>query len=181
MDGRDLAVLGPVAEPGLAAAAAFDALYRREFAGVVALAQGLSGSRFVAEELAQEAFLAAHRHWDRIRTYDDPAAWVRRVALNRATSRLRRRAAERRALARLGARRPVVAVQLPAEDEQFWRAVRALPTKQTRAVALYYLEDRPLEEIGAILGCAPGTVKAHLHRGRRALAAALRCTLDEET
>ena len=58
--------------------------------------------------------------------------------------------------------------------------MRALPARQAQAVALHYLEDRSLAEIARILGCAEGTVKAHLHRGRRALADALRCTLDEE-
>lgn len=57
----------------------FEELCRRELAAVVALAYVLSGSRTAAGELAQNAFLAAHRSWDRIGCYDDPAAWVRRV------------------------------------------------------------------------------------------------------
>jgi len=47
---------------------------------VVALVYGLSGSRSAGEELAQEAFLAASRRWDEVSAYDDPGAWVRRVA-----------------------------------------------------------------------------------------------------
>jgi DNA-directed RNA polymerase specialized sigma24 family protein len=58
---------------------AFEDLYRREFRAVLALAYALSGNRWVAEDLAQDTFLAAHREWARIGLYDDPGAWVRRV------------------------------------------------------------------------------------------------------
>ncbi|HVM02180.1 MAG TPA: sigma-70 family RNA polymerase sigma factor [Acidimicrobiales bacterium] len=156
----------------------FEELYRRELAAVVALAYVLSGSRTAAEELAQEAFLAAHRSWDRIGRYDDPAAWVRRVCANRAVSVVRRRASEARALVRLGARR-AVPDELPADSAEFWRAVRRLPRRQAQVVALHYLEDRPVDEVAAILGVAGGTVKAHLHRARRALARELGCQVDD--
>lgn len=177
MDGGVVERAGP---PGatIRPAVDFDDLYRWHWRPVVALVYGLSGSRAGAEELAQDAFLAAHRHWDRVRDYDDPGAWVRRVAVNLAVSSLRRRAAEARAMARAGARRRPVPDELAPEDEAFWRAVRALPARQAQAVALHYLEDRPVAEIAAILECAEGTVKVHLHRARRALAVALR--EDEE-
>ena len=47
----------------------FDALYRREYRSVVALAVVLSESRWAAEDLAQEAFSAAYREWGRVSTY----------------------------------------------------------------------------------------------------------------
>lgn len=50
----------------------FEDFYVREFPAVVGLAYALSGSRSGAEDLAQEAFLAAHRGWDRIGGYGDP-------------------------------------------------------------------------------------------------------------
>jgi RNA polymerase sigma-70 factor (ECF subfamily) len=159
-------------EPGLRPD--LDGLYRRDLRAVVALAYALSGSRSAAEELAQEAFLEAHRAWDRISAYDDPGAWVRRVVANRAISRVRRGAAEARALARVAGRR-----ELPAElspvDEEFWRAVRSLPDRQAQIVTLHYLEDRPVADIAALLDISPQTVKVHLHRGRQALARALGC------
>jgi RNA polymerase sigma-70 factor (ECF subfamily) len=48
--------------------------------------------------------------------------------------------------------------------------VRRLPARQAAAVALHYLEDRPVTEVASILGCAEGTAKAHLHKGRTNLA-----------
>jgi RNA polymerase sigma-70 factor (ECF subfamily) len=156
-----------------------DELYRREYRAVVALAYGLSGSRGAAEELAQDAFLEAHRAWDRIGGYDDPGAWVRRVVVNRSVSRVRRRVAEARALTRIGARRELPA-ELPDGADEFWRAVRRLPGRQAQVIALHYLEDRPIAEIADVLGISPDTVKVHLHRGRRALAESLGTHAHEE-
>ena len=157
----------------------FDALYRRDFHALLALAYGLSGSRAAAEELVQEAFLAAYRRWDDLRTYDDPGAWLRRVVVNRSVSGIRRRMAEGRALVRLGHRRTLPDTLAPP-DEELWRAVRALPARQAQVVALHYLDDRPVAEVATILGCAEGTVKSHLSRARAALAAALTTDAPEE-
>lgn len=151
---------------------AFEQLYRRDYTRLVALAYGLSGSRAAAEELVQEAFLAAHRRWHEIGAYDEPAAWLRRVVVNRAVSVVRRRVAEGLALARLGARRQLPEA-LPEHDEAVWRAVRALPRRQAQVVALHYVDDLAVAEMAAILGCAEGTVKAHLHQARRSLARTL--------
>jgi RNA polymerase sigma-70 factor, ECF subfamily len=158
-------------------AVSFELLYRREFGKVVALAYVLSGSRSAAEELAQDAFMAAHRRWDVISGYDDPAAWVRRVCANRSTSLIRRRTSEAKALARLAGRR-VLPEELPPDAAAFWEKVRKLPKRQAQVIALHYLDDLSVAQIAAILDCAEGTVKVHLHRGRKALAAGLHVTMD---
>lgn len=158
----------------LPAAGSFEALYLREFAAVVALAYVLSGSRSAAEELAQDAFLATHRRWDEIATYDDPAAWVRRVCANRSTSFVRRRMSETKAAARLASRR-ALPEELPPDAAGFWHAVRGLPRRQAQVVALHYLEDRSIAEVAEVLQCAESTVKVHLHRARKRLASELGC------
>ena len=84
-----------------------------------AVAWALTGNVWTAEEVAQDAFLRAHRDWERISGYDEPGAWVRRVAINLATSRLRRGLREVRALARLGGRR-VEDWHLPDPSREFW-------------------------------------------------------------
>jgi RNA polymerase sigma-70 factor (ECF subfamily) len=95
-------------------------------------------------------------------------------------SGLRRRLVEARALARLAARRETALDPLPAEHAEFWRVVRALPQRQAQAVALYYLEDLSIRQIAAVLGCAEGTVKAHLAKARKALARRLHLHAGEE-
>jgi RNA polymerase sigma-70 factor (sigma-E family) len=158
----------------------FEHFYLREYPRVVELAYALSGSRAGAEDVAQEAFLRAYQDWDRVGSYEHQAAWVRRVAANLATSGLRRRLVEARALARLAARREPALDPLPAQDAEFWRAVRGLPQRQAQAVALYYLEDLPVQQIAAVLGCAEGTVKAHLAKARQALARRLQPQAGEQ-
>jgi RNA polymerase sigma factor (sigma-70 family) len=148
----------------------FDLFYRREYEVVVSLTYVLCGRRTIAEELAQEAFIATHRRWQLVGRYDDPGAFVRRVAANAAVSYRRRVSAEARALARLAAGWRPETTPLPPDAAEFWKAVRDLPRRQAQVVALFYLEDRSADEIALILGCAAPTVRVHLHRARSTLA-----------
>lgn len=162
--GADAAAPAPVK-----AVMTFEAFYQQELKAVIGLAYVLSGSRTIAEDLAQDAFLAAHKNWDRVAHYDKPQAWVRRVVANMSVSLFRRKVREARALARLGSDEATLPA-LPEYDDEFWKAVRALPKRQAQAIALHYLEDLSVADIAEILDCAEGTVKVHLHKGRRRLA-----------
>jgi RNA polymerase sigma-70 factor (sigma-E family) len=148
----------------------FEYFYLQEYPKVVALAHALSGSRAGAEDIAQEAFLRAYQDWDRVGSYEYQAAWVRRVAANLATSGLRRRLVEARALTRLARRWQPTVEALAAGDAEFWAAVRTLPRRQAQAVALYYFQDLSVQQTATVLGCSEGTVKAHLAKARRTLA-----------
>jgi RNA polymerase sigma-70 factor (ECF subfamily) len=77
----------------------FDELYRHEFTRIAALVHSLVGRRDVAEEITQDAFVITHDRWRRISGYAQPADFVRRVAINRAMSWLRRRLPARQAQA----------------------------------------------------------------------------------
>ena len=164
----------PVAatEGSQAVAPTFEQFFAEHRGPVLTLLYSLSGRRDLAEDLAQEAFTEAFRRWSDISTYDDPGAWVRRVAINRSVSVVRRRVSERRALARIAARR-VPAPEHEPSDDRFWDAVRALPARQAQAVALHYLEDRSIAAIAEVLDIAEPTVRVHLHRGRLELARTL--------
>ena len=154
-----------------ASVSSFDRFYRDNYGAVVRLAYVLSGSWGHAEEIAQDAFVRVLARWDG--SLSVPEGWVRQVAANLARSRLRRLGAEVRAYTRWSARRAPPSTMpdpIPPELERFWAVVRALPTRQAQAVALYYLEDRPVVEVAAVMGCAPGTVKALLHRARQRMA-----------
>jgi RNA polymerase sigma-70 factor (ECF subfamily) len=165
---------GPSADGSAAGALAgqpqrFEEVYLRELPRVFALAYALSGSRWAAEDIAQDAFLVAHQQWGRVGGYDDPGAWVRRVAANLAVSAVRRRLAEARALVRLAGRREPPYPDLPAEDGEFWRAVRQLPRRQAQVVALVALEDLSTAEVASTLGCSQRTAQAHLQKARATL------------
>jgi RNA polymerase sigma-70 factor (ECF subfamily) len=58
-------------------------------------------------------------------------------------------------------------------------AVRRLPRRQRQVIALTLLEDRSISETAEILGCGEETVRTHLRRGRRALAATLGLPEDD--
>lgn len=152
----------------------FDQFYAREFPKMVTIAYALSGGRMAAEDLAQEAMIAAYRRWPEVGRLERPGGWARRVVLNLAASAYRRRKAEARALLRLAPLRGEPPAELSAESGEFWRAVRHLPKRQAQAVTLHYLEGASVAEIAEVLGCAESTVKVHLHRGRQALAKRLR-------
>lgn len=152
----------------------FDTFYQREFRQVVALAYSLSGSRLAAEDLAQEAFIAAHQQWEKVGRYESPGAWVRRVVSNKSISLFRKRTSEAKAVTRLAMGRQVPLPELAAPDDEFWQMVRELPKRQAQAVALHYLEDRPVAEVAEILDCTESTAKVHLHKARKALAKRLK-------
>ncbi len=152
------------------AAGSFDAFFAHEHKRVLAVCIALVG-RGAGEDVAQEAFIRTFVRWDRVRTLERPQAWVRRVAINLATSRARRIAAETRAFMRsprIGAETAVVDA-----ESRFWEEVRRLPRRQAQAVALHYADDLAVADVAAVMGCAEGTVKAHLHAARSTLAARL--------
>lgn len=148
----------------------FESFYRREYHHVVAVARALAPDREAAEDLAQESFAIAHRHWDRVSRYQDPRSWVRRVMINKATSMRRRIGAELRAMTRAGhdPHRGVTSDFSPTTDE-VWAEVRRLPRRQQQAIALHYVGQLTTEEIGEAMGCSTGAVKSHLHRAKETL------------
>ena len=146
----------------------FDGFFLRELPRLVAMLTALTGQRAVAEELSQEALLRAHVRWNRISRYDSPSAWVRRTAINLANNAWARRRTEARLVNRLGALPP--ARESAVVDHEFWATVRQLPDRQATAVVLHYLDDLSVRDVAAAMGCAEGTAKAHLHKGRANLA-----------
>jgi RNA polymerase sigma factor (sigma-70 family) len=91
---------------------------------------------------------------------DRPEAWLTTVAVNLATSKLRRRSAERRAVAR-AATRTVGSEPFDTADAMSVRAaLLRLPIRQRTALVLRYYEDLSVAETARVMGCADGTVKS---------------------
>jgi RNA polymerase sigma factor (sigma-70 family) len=149
---------------------AFEPLFRREFGSISRTAYLIVGDWEVAREIAQDAFVQALRHWEEVRDMESPGGWVRRVAIRRAV-RSRHREARGRTFLRTFTPSAVEEPDLAGVDVH--RALLTLPPRQRAALALYYLEDRPVNEIAILLGCGEVTVRTHLARGRQALAARL--------
>lgn len=149
----------------------FEDFYRREYRSVLGLAVVLNEDRWTAEDLTQEAFVAAEHDWKRVGSLDRPQAWVRRIVANKSVSRWRRKSAEARAMLLLGNSTSLPPEpHLSAETADLWRQVRALPKRQAQVLALTYIDGLPTQEVGEVLGCSAATVKTHLQRGRATLA-----------
>ncbi len=155
----------------------FDEFYRAELPGLVALARALCGGA-VADDVAQEAMLAAYRRWRHVGDLEHPEAWVRRTCGNLAVSLYRRKLVELRALTQLASRpRPPA---LEPEDDAFWAAVRRLPKRQAQAAALRYLYQLDVADIARTLEITDGSVKQHLSRARARLVRELNLTDQPE-
>lgn len=146
----------------------FEQFYEREYAKAVRFAYLLTRDERDAEDLAQDAFVAASRKWSRLAEYDRPNHWIRRVISNRANSRLRRVYSHSRAMSRLQGE-VTFAVELSEDNRHVIDALRALPTRQATVLALVYLEDRSLDEAARVLGCSAETARTHRRRGEERL------------
>ena len=150
-------------------------MFRREYPRLVALGLALTGNRAAACDLAQETLARAYRSWDRVETYELPAAWLRRVLINLAVDGRRKANQEHAALARLGS--PVTEGSEGVSGE-WWVAVRALPVRERLAITLYYVEDYSIGEVAAVMEIAAGTVRATLAQARQKLAVTLAAKED---
>jgi RNA polymerase sigma factor (sigma-70 family) len=170
-------------EPTSGETAAFDVFAASVTGPLMRLAFARTGSRADSEDLVQDALLDAHRRWEVIGRYDDPALWARRVVLNRSVSRWRRRGRERDAVTRWAWRRSDDGSdELTLADEQLWAAVRSLSTRQRDVVLLLWFEDLSVREVASVLDCGEETVRTHWRRARATLAEQLgeRDDLEDE-
>lgn len=150
-------------------------LYEASYRRLVGQLYAVCGDMSEAEDVVQEAFARAVQHGRRFARLDNPEAWLRTVALNLARTRWRRRAlGERlhteRARAATSRRHPP---DLSDDRLALVAALRRLPSAQREVIALHYLADLPLHEVGLAVNAPLGTVKARLSRGRAALASIL--------
>ena len=136
------------------------------WAGLVRLAFGLTGDRWLAEDLAQTALASAYASWWRVRRAEDPDAYVRRILINASKSRWRRgRVAEHHV-------EPPAEVPDPASDPAatigersvLLKALGALPPRQRAVVVLRYWEDLSDAQAAALLGCSASTVRSQAAR-----------------
>lgn len=146
----------------------FDEFYRREYREVLGLAFVLCRNRSVAEEVTQDAFVAAFRRWEEVSQMESPEGWVRRVVANTAVSRFRRLGAETRALTRVGRRDSSPDVGL--DTIVVCDAVRRLSTRQAEVIVLVYFAGLSHDASARVLGCSVETVRTHLDRAKRRLA-----------
>jgi len=133
---------------------------------LVRLAYGLTGDRWLAEDITQAALATAYAAWWRVRRADDPDAYVRRILVNTSHRRFRRRRVSEQA--REPADLPDGSVADPSdligERSVLLAAVRQLPPRQRAIVLLRYWADLSDAQVADTLGCSPGTVRSQASR-----------------
>ncbi|MGH3356787.1 MAG: SigE family RNA polymerase sigma factor [Nocardioidaceae bacterium] len=153
-------------------------IYIAHYASLVRMAAMLVRNTAEAEEVVQDAFVAMHGRWARLREADKGLAYLRQTVINTARSRLRRRSVEDR-------HRPKPMPHAPSaeqlalignEHSAVFRALKKLPARQREAVVLRYYVDLSEADIAAAMGVSRGAVKSHTSRGM----AALRTALEEQ-
>jgi len=141
----------------------FEEFFRERYGEVVRSMRLMVGDHARAEELTQEAFARACRHWRRVRALDRPVAWVYVVATNEARRGWRREQREASSMSTTdaGAADSIGPIATALDVRA---ALAQLTDRQRAAVVLRYVADLPIAEIAEVMGCAPGTVKATLHQ-----------------
>ena len=129
------------------------------------VAYGVLRQRQDAEDVAQEAFIKAHRHFTRLRQRDSFRAWLVRTTWRLALDRQR---ADRRRVRRESEHAQVAEGMTQNEfmADDVWRIIDALPDKLRLTVTLAAIEGHDLRTVAQLLGTPEGTVKSRLFKAR---------------
>lgn len=135
----------------------FDRLHAEHGAALFRFCWRLCGDRARAEDLAQDAFVAALRSRDRFRQAASPKTWLFGIALNLVRKDRRRRVLER-AFRLASSSSPD-----PDGSLDLGRAIDALPPRLREPFLLVKGEGFTSAEAGSVLGLPEGTVRAQVH------------------
>ncbi len=150
----------------------FDAFVRDHRDRAIALAwRMVGGDGSAAEDVAQEAFVRAHRSLDRFRGDAQLSTWFTRILLNEAHRHLRWRWVRERWAAEMPEEPAAPAEPMgdPGLRARIGAALATLPRGQREAFVLVHLEGYTVRETAEITGRAAGTIKSHLHRALKSL------------
>jgi|SRR5580658_4303233 RNA polymerase sigma-70 factor (ECF subfamily) len=159
----------------------FERLLEEHQSMVFSLAMRMTCDRGLAEEIAQDVFLALDGNLKKIESPEHALYWLRRVTMSRSTDALRRRKVRGIDLwveieEKHGAPADERTTPLGARLEGL---LASLPEPQRAALVLRYQEDLTPEEIARTLESPLATVKSNLQRGLKLLRAKAESNLKE--
>jgi len=165
----------PTARMAWSADFAVTELYSMHYRALVRLAALLVRDTPTAEEVVQDAFVAMHGGWQRLRDAEKALAYLRQAVVNRSRSVLRHRTVVDKNLQKAPPDMPSAehGAMVLLERHAVVAALRDLPERQREAIVLRYYADLSEAEIAATMGISRGAVKSHTSRGMAALRAAL--------
>lgn len=146
-------------------------LYAEHWVGLVRLATLLLADQGRAEEVVQDAYVALHRRWSRLREPDKARAYLRRSVVNGCRSALRHRTVvdRHRPAPPADVESAETTVLAGEQQARLTDALAALPRRQREVLVLRYYVDLSEADIAATLGISRGAVKSHSSRGVAAL------------
>lgn len=150
-------------------------LYSAHYRTLVRLAAMLVRDTPTAEEVVQDAFMAMHGGWQRLKDTDKALAYLRQAVVNRSRSVLRHRVVVEKNLQQPLPDMPSAehGAFVLLERSEVVAALRDLPERQREAIVLRYYADLSEAEIAATMGISRGAVKSHTARGMASLRTAL--------
>ncbi|MBQ8448418.1 MAG: sigma-70 family RNA polymerase sigma factor [Clostridia bacterium] len=162
---------------------AYEALVLRFQRAVIASAARITGSEYMAEDAAQDAFVSAWLKLASLRERGKFGAWVCRIAKNCAKNMVIRYRDYINIDAVIGAEYETGectedAFLRSSETEDLHESIDTLPEKVKTVIKLHYFEGYSLAEIAAMTRAPVGTVKYQLHEGRRMIRKEL-CAMNE--
>jgi RNA polymerase sigma factor (sigma-70 family) len=154
----------------------FDSFYAEARHAVVRAVTMTIGDRDLSVEAVDEAMARAFQRWSHVSRLENPGGWVYRVALNWATSVLRKRHRPWpfAAAAARSVEQPSVA------EPDVLRALAELDVRQRAVVVCRYVLGWSEAETAAALSTPVGTVKSRLHRANHQLSSRLAHLRDEK-
>lgn len=146
-------------------------LYSAHYTGLVRLATMLLWDQGRAEEIVQDAFVAVHGRWRRLREPAKAAAYLRTAVVNRSRSELRHRTVVARHEPQPPGAEPSAESHVLArvQSDRMLHALEELSTRQREVLLLRYYLDLSEADIATTLRISRGAVKSHSSRGIAAL------------
>ncbi|HEU4784255.1 MAG TPA: RNA polymerase sigma factor [Ktedonobacterales bacterium] len=150
---------------------AFEAFFWRYERDILGYLWRLTGDEQAAYDLSQETFVRAWQRFETLQHYDQPRAWLFRVASNLGINHLRGRTRRGEHTAASEDIQNIVALggdpaHRLAENDAIRRTLGDLPPKQRAAVVLCDVYSLTSAEAAAALGLSHGSLKMSLWRGR---------------
>lgn len=145
--------------------AAFEHLYAKYYARVVAIARGILLNTEEASDVAQEVFTLAFRHMGRFDKRSRFSTWLFRIAINRSIQQARKGRNNWRYVELNEALAKSVAEDQHV-DPRIYRALVKLKPADRAAITLFYWEELTIEQLADHLHCSPNAAKTRLYRAR---------------
>jgi RNA polymerase sigma-70 factor (ECF subfamily) len=160
----------------------FEQLVNEHQSMVFSLAYRMTGDRGLAEEIAQDVFLALDKNLSKVESPLHACHWLRKVAMSRTADALRRRRVRHMDLwVEIEEQHSAILLEERGSPlgSRLEGLLATLPEAQRAALVLRYQEDLTPEEIAATLDAPLATVKSHLQRGLKLLRAKAATHLKE--